>query len=126
MKTSGCKHCYCRYEEQTRDQRNVPSHCDPPSRSSTSQPHCTTKVTVAEWFVPPPLPVTVRVYVPFGAFRFGDIVRVEVPEPATDVGLNEELVREGNPLTLKLTGEVNGPNGVIVTPYVVLEFGVTV
>jgi hypothetical protein len=66
------------------------------------------------------------VYVPVGALRFGDIVRVEVPEPVTDVGLNEELVRGGNPLRLKLTEEGNGPNGVIVTPYVVLEFRVTV
>jgi len=63
--------------------------------------------------------------VPVGALRFGDIVRVEVPEPATDVGLNEELVRRGNPLTLKLTEAVNAPNGVIVTAYVVLEFRVT-
>jgi hypothetical protein len=59
--------------------------------------------------------------VPGGAFRLGDIVRVEVPEPATDVGLKEELVAAGNPVTLKLTVAENGPNGAMVTLYLVLD-----
>jgi hypothetical protein len=59
--------------------------------------------------------------VPVGAFSWGDIVRVEVPEPVTEVGLNEELVLAGNPVRLNVTVPTNGPNGVTVTPYAVLE-----
>ena len=55
------------------------------------------------------------------AFLFTEIVRVELPEPATDVGLNELLVRAGNPLTLKFTVPENGPEAVIETVYVPLE-----
>ena len=58
---------------------------------------------------------------PRGAFRLGDIVRVEVPEPATDVGVKEEPVFAGNPATLKLTVAENSPNGAMVTLYVVVE-----
>jgi len=59
--------------------------------------------------------------VPVGAFRLGDIVRVELPEPVTDVGLKEEFVAAGSPVTLKLTVAENGPNGAMVTLYLVLE-----
>jgi hypothetical protein len=53
--------------------------------------------------------------VPGGAFLFGPTVNVDVPDPVTDVGLNEVLVRFGTPVTVKLTEEVNGPRAVIVT-----------
>jgi len=53
-------------------------------------------------------------------------VRVEVPEPVTAVGLKEELVAAGNPVTLKLTVAGNGPSGAMVTLYVVLERLLTV
>jgi len=53
--------------------------------------------------------------VPFGAFGLADIVSVVLPEPTTDVGLNEALVRAGDPLALKLTVAVNGPRAVNVT-----------
>jgi len=59
--------------------------------------------------------------VPVGAFGLADIVKVEVPEPVTEVGLNEELIRAGNPVTLKATLLENGPTGATVILYVVLE-----
>ena len=52
---------------------------------------------------------------PGGAFLFGPTVNVDVPDPVTDVGLNDVLVRFGTPVTVKLTEEVNGPRSVIVT-----------
>src|SRR5437588_91802 len=60
-------------------------------------------VTFAPWTRLPLVPLMVSVYVPTGACRLGDIFSVEVPEPTTDLGLKLELVRTGNPLTLKFT-----------------------
>ena len=45
----------------------------------------------------------------------GLTVRVEVPEPVTELGLKFALVRFGSPLTLKLTMPLKPPEGVIVT-----------
>jgi hypothetical protein len=42
-------------------------------------------------------------------------VIVEVPDPGTDCGLNEEPAPAGNPLTLNVTVELNPPDGVTVT-----------
>ena len=53
-------------------------------------------------------------------------MNVEVPEPLTDVGLNEALVCLGTPLTLKLTLDENGPSGATETVNVVLEPRLTV
>ena len=63
---------------------------------------------------------------PIAALGLIDIVNVVLPEPTTDVGLNEALVRAGNPLTLKLMVAENGPRAVTVTVYVVFEFLLTV
>ena len=46
-------------------------------------------------------------------------VNTDVPETATDVGLNVPVVRCGNPLTLRATGPENPGPAVIVTVYVV-------
>lgn len=59
--------------------------------------------------------------VPLCAFRCTDIVSVELPEPATDVGLNEALVCAGSPLTLKFTVAEKDPSLLTVTVYVVCE-----
>jgi len=64
--------------------------------------------------------------VPVAVFGLVDIVSVVLPEPATDVGVNEELVRVGNPLTLKLTTAENGPSAVTDTVKVVLDPPLTV
>ena len=58
---------------------------------------------------------------PGGAFLFGPTVSVDVPDPVTDVGLNDVLVRFGTPVTVKLTEEEKGPRGAIVTVYEVFE-----
>ena len=49
-----------------------------------------------------------------------DTVRVDVPEPATDVGLKVAVVDDGKPPTLKVTLPVKPPDPVTVTVYVVL------
>jgi hypothetical protein len=46
---------------------------------------------------------------------------VDEPEPVTDRGLKLGEVRDGSPLTLKLTVPLNPPDGVTVTVYVVKE-----
>ena len=46
---------------------------------------------------------------------FVDMARVELPDPATDIGENVALVRFGKPLRAKLTGDENGPTRVTVT-----------
>jgi hypothetical protein len=51
-----------------------------------------------------------------------NIVSVEVPAPGTLPGLNDALVRAGNPLMLNVTTEENGPRAETVTLYVVFEF----
>ena len=63
---------------------------------------------------------------PTGVFGLVEIVSVVFPEPDTDVGLNDEFVRPGTPLTLKLTTEENGPNAVTDTVNFALEFRLTV
>ena len=49
------------------------------------------------------------------------MVRVEIPEPTTEVGLKFEVVLRGNPLTLNFTVPENPPWAVIVIVYCVLE-----
>ena len=71
--------------------------------------------------MPPPEALIVKEYVPGIAFRLGEIVSFDVPEPLTDDGLNDELVRFGTPLILKPTEEENDPNAVTVTVYEVVE-----
>lgn len=46
---------------------------------------------------------------PVGEFLLVEMVNVEVPEPFTDVGLNDALVRFGNPVTEKPTFDEKGP-----------------
>jgi hypothetical protein len=61
------------------------------------------RVTVVECEKLPLFPLMVKVYVPGGAFRFTEIVRLELPVVVTGLGLKVALVREGTPLTLRLT-----------------------
>ncbi len=63
----------------------------------------------------PLVPVIVSVRVPVGVLDRVEIVSVEEPEPVTDVGLNDALVREGKPLTLKVTVPPNPLMAVTVT-----------
>jgi hypothetical protein len=70
--------------------------------------------------------LTISGKVLLGALALADIVSVEVPLPGTLTGLNDALVRAGNPLMLNLTVEENGPRAETVTLYVVFEFALTV
>src|SRR5262249_13992141 len=82
------------------------------------------RVTTAVCVRPPLVPLIVSVNVPVRALREVLIDRVEVE--AAGLGENEALVREGNPLTLRLTEPVKPLPGVIVTVYVVPAPWVTV
>jgi hypothetical protein len=61
----------------------------------------------------PPIPVTVKRYVPGSVEDFTDIVSVE--EPVAGFGLKPPVAPAGSPFTDKLTGELNPPAGWIVT-----------
>jgi hypothetical protein len=61
----------------------------------------------------------VRVDVPVGVLLAVETVRVEFPEPVTDVGLNWPVAPDGKPLTLRLTVPVNPFKAVTVVVYVV-------
>lgn len=63
----------------------------------------------------PLVPVMVSVRFPLVALLLTAIVRVEVPEPLTEVGLNVPLTRGPNPLTLRPTVPANPFWPVMVT-----------
>lgn len=77
----------------------------------------TTSVTVVERTSDPLVPVTVSVKAPAGVDVEVVTDRVELPEPATEVGLKAPVAPPGNPLTLKLTAPVKPPDGVTVAVY---------
>ena len=56
----------------------------------------------------------VTVYVPAGVDDDVDILTVEVPDPATDVGLKLAVAPVGNPLALNATLPLNPFKAVIV------------
>jgi hypothetical protein len=62
---------------------------------------------VAECDRLPLVPEIVRMYVPVGVVIAVEIVSVEFPEVATDVGLKFAVAPVGNPLTLRFTVLVN-------------------
>jgi hypothetical protein len=62
----------------------------------------------------PPLPVTVKAYVPFATAREAVTVRV-VELPVAGLGENVPVTPEGKPLTDMFSGEVNPPTRLIVT-----------
>jgi len=67
----------------------------------------TVRLMVAVWVLPPPEPVTVRVYVPVAAEADTVMVRVDVAVPpevsVTEVGLNVAVTPVGAPETDRLT-----------------------
>lgn len=71
--------------------------------------------TVVLWVKLPLFAVIVTALVPLGAFLCAEIVSVVLPEPVTVVGLNVADVRDGKPLTLKLTLPANPFTEPIVT-----------
>ena len=81
----------------------------------------------------PPVPVITSEYVPVAVLLLVLTVNVDVPEPPlTELGEKLLLVREGRPLTLNVTVELNPPEAVTLTVYftedprcTVCEVGVT-
>ena len=73
------------------------------------------RVTVVEWTNVPLVPAMVSVRLPVVALVPTWIVRVEVPDPATEVGLKLAVTREPNPVTLRLTVPANPLFSVTVT-----------
>jgi len=63
----------------------------------------------------PLVPVRVNVNVPFGEAEVVATWNVELPEPATEVGLNEPVVPAGIPEALNVTVPAKPPEGVTVT-----------
>ena len=61
----------------------------------------------------PPLPVTVKGYVPRAVEELTVMVRAE--ELVAGLGLKLPVAPAGRPLTDRVTGELNPPVGVIVT-----------
>jgi hypothetical protein len=85
----------------------------------------TSSVVVAELVMLPLVPVTVTVYAPAGVVLLVVTVRVEEPDPLTDVGLKLPDAPVGNPLTEKLTEPLKPPEAVAVAVKVVELPGVT-
>ena len=67
------------------------------------------------WLNVPLVPVMVSVRFPIAALRPTLTVRVDVPEPVTEVGLKLAVTREPNPLTLRPTAPANPFVPLIVT-----------
>src|SRR5215472_14711924 len=76
----------------------------------------TVSITVEVCWIPPPLPVTVMLYVPTAVLLPTAIVMVEVPEPgaAIGVGLKLTVVPEGTPLAHRLMVLLKPPLTVVV------------
>jgi hypothetical protein len=83
-------------------------------------------VTVVLWVSVPLVPLIVSVYVPAGVEALVDTVKVELPEPATDVGLNVGVAPVGRPLALNATLPVNPAIADTLVVYGVLAPGATV
>jgi len=75
----------------------------------------TTSVAEAVCTRGPLVAVIVNGYVPPEVEASVDTFITEVPEPATDVGVNVALAPVGNPLTLNPTLPLNPPLAVMVT-----------
>jgi len=80
-------------------------HPGAPLRSD-SRRYCTVSVVVAECDTVPLVPVTVSVNVPRCEFRATVTVSVDVPEPVTLAGANDDVPFLGTPLTLSPTEPV--------------------
>jgi len=71
---------------------------------------------VVVWVTPPPVAVTVRVYIPVAAVEPTAMERVELPEPgaAIEVGLRVAVTPVGAPETERETAELNPPYTLVV------------
>jgi len=67
----------------------------------------TVRVRITCCVVPPPVAVSLIVYVPFGMIEFALMVKVDFPPPATDSALNVAITPVGTPEAEKLIGALN-------------------
>ena len=76
----------------------------------------TVSITVVVCWIPPPLPVTVMLYVPNAVLLPTAIVMVDEPEPGAAIGLGLKLtvVPVGAPLADRLTALLKPPLTVVV------------
>jgi hypothetical protein len=86
--------------------------------------YCTINRTVTLWVVPPLEPRILTLKVPVEVDEVVLIVTVDVPLPATDVGLKLAVAPDGSPRAENVTVPVNPLSAVSVTVKVVL-FGRT-
>src|SRR6185295_432672 len=77
----------------------------------------TVRLTVVEWVVPPPVPVTVIVYVPTAVEEPTVIVIVELPAPgaAIEAGLKATVTPAGWPEAESATALLKPPETAVVT-----------
>lgn len=73
------------------------------------------RVKVVEWVKLPLVPVMVKVRVPVAALFATFTVRVEVPDPVTEVGLKVVVTRAPCPVAVRLTVPVNPFTAPMVT-----------
>ena len=67
------------------------------------------------WLNVPLVPVMVSTLVPTPVLLRVETVKVDVPEPVTEVGLKVAVVRDGNPETLRLVAPLKPLTAAIVT-----------
>ena len=75
----------------------------------------TLRTTVVDSLWEPLTPAMVRVELPAGVLPVVVMVRVELAPTATEVGLNEAIAPDGEPLTDRLTEPVNEPSAATLT-----------
>src|SRR5215469_10721211 len=82
----------------------------------------TVRITVVVCWIPPPLPVTVMLYVPTAVLLPTTIAMVDEPEPgaAIGVGLKLTVVPEGTPLADRLMLLLKPPLTVVVIVELIL------
>ena len=75
---------------------------------------CTVRLAAAVWLKLPLVPVMISVELPAGVELVVETVRVEDPEPLTDVGLKLAVAPAGKPLAAKVTLPLKPFSAVIV------------
>jgi hypothetical protein len=75
----------------------------------------TVRETLDVCVIPPPMPVTVILYVPVAALDATVMLIVEVPAPVMDPGLKPTVTPLGCPLAVKPIEELKPPDTVLVT-----------
>lgn len=93
------------------DRIRLAGYASPSPKIPPRQNLTTSRETVVLFVLPPPVPVTVIVYVPELVWReFVETCIVDVPAPEIDDGLKLTVTPEGRPLADKEIGELKPPD----------------